>query len=138
MALQFFYEADGSQLIQEETIRYWLNKVAEKEGFVIDELNYIFVTDNYLLQINREYLQHDYLTDIITFDYVENHQVKGDIFISIDRVKDNAQDFQVSTTEELNRVMVHGLLHLMGYNDHSDKQKAEMRKKEDSYLAIYP
>lgn len=124
---------------QQEEWRIWLNSVAklENQKWTIIELNYIFCTDDYLHQLNVEYLQHDTLTDVITFDNSENQgEIEGDIFISIDRIKDNAQDFGVSINEELRRVMVHGLLHLLGYGDKTETEVKLMRSKENHYLQL--
>lgn len=105
---------------------------AEKKNF--GTLNYIFCNDAHLLQINREYLKHDTYTDIITFDYSEKKIISGDIFISIERVTENAEKFKQPFEIELQRVMVHGILHLIGYNDKSSQEKETMRAKEDFYL----
>ena len=96
----------------------------------------MFCSDEHLLEMNRSYLEHDYYTDIITFDYVEENVVSGDLFISIDRVRDNAKTLGQSVREELHRVMVHGLLHLLGYHDKSKEEQVEMRSKEDYYLTL--
>ena len=96
----------------------------------------IFCSDPYILDINQRYLQHDYFTDIITFDYCEGKVLSGDLFISIDTVRENAAEYGASFEEELNRVMVHGLLHLIGYDDHTPAEQQEMRSKEDYYLSI--
>lgn len=115
----------------------WLNNIAGIEKFKIINLSYSFCSDEYLLKINREHLNHDYLTDIITFDLSDDSgYIEGDIYISIDRVKDNARQMGVAMGLELKRVMVHGLLHLMGYGDKTKKEKIEMRAKEDAYLAL--
>lgn len=115
----------------------WLNEVAKQEGKRILELSYVFCSDDYLLQINQEYLNHDTLTDIVTFDNSEDpKKIEGDIFISIDRVKENGEKLSTSTTE-LERVMVHGLLHLLGYKDKKKEDKALMTEKEDFYIKQY-
>ena len=114
----------------------WIKKTIENEGFSLNELNYIFCSDEYLLQVNIEYLQHDTLTDIITFPYA-TAPIEGDIFISIERVRDNAKDFNVPFEQELRRVIIHGVLHLCGYGDKTDKQAAIMRQKEEAALAVY-
>jgi rRNA maturation RNase YbeY len=115
----------------------WLNEVAKQEGKKIQELTYVFCSDEYLLQINQEYLNHDTLTDIVTFDNSENpKKIEGDIFISIERVRENGN--KLGTTEtELERVMVHGLLHLLGYKDKKKEDKALMTEKEDFYIKQY-
>lgn len=115
----------------------WLNEVAKQEGKRILELTYVFCSDDYLLQINQEYLNHDTLTDIVTFDNSEDpKRIEGDIFISIDRVKENGDALGTKETE-LKRVMVHGLLHLLGYKDKKKEDKAIMTEKEDFYINQY-
>jgi probable rRNA maturation factor len=117
--------------------RSWLNEVAVNENRSIGNLNYIFCSDAYLSTINQEYLGHDTLTDIVTFDNAELASVlEGDIYISVERVADNAKQFEASFTSELHRVMVHGLLHLVGYKDKTASQKKIMRKKESVYLSL--
>lgn len=123
---------------KEESILIWFTKVCENKNFQLGELNLIFCSDSYLLEINQKYLNHDYYTDIITFDYVENQCVSGDLFISVERVKENAQKLKVSFEEELDRVMVHGLLHLIGYKDNNESKQAEIRAQEDFCLTLRP
>lgn len=108
--------------------------VAESEVRKLGDISIIFCSDNYILDVNMKYLQHDYFTDIITFDYCEGKTVSGDLFISIDSVRDNAMEYGTEFEDELNRVMVHGILHLIGYDDHNDADQAEMRRKENYYL----
>ena len=115
----------------------WITEACSTEGFLIHELNYIFCDDDYLLKINQDYLQHDYLTDIITFDYVSGKNVSGDLYISIDRVKENAEEFNASFDNELKRVMIHGVLHLMGYSDKTEAATAEMRAKEEEKIKLF-
>ena len=115
----------------------WLLKVAESEGYSVAALSYIFCNDQYLLELNQSYLSHDTFTDIITFDYSENRTLNGDLFISIDRVRDNAETFKASFDVELRRVMVHGLLHLAGYGDKSPEDEQLMRRKEDEKLKMF-
>jgi len=112
--------------------------VATAEGQSIGEINYIFCSDEYILSINEEYLNHDYYTDIITFDNRDNTQddIEADIFVSVDRVQENAQMIQVPFDTELRRVMVHGLLHLLGYHDKSEEEISQMREKEEAYLSL--
>ena len=121
------------QLVNQNLLSSWIEKTIESEGATLGAVSYIFCSDDYLHQMNVEYLNHDTLTDVITFPYNDN-PIEGDIFISIDRVKDNAQDLGVAFDDELHRVMIHGVLHLCGYSDKTDEQKAEMRQKEDEYL----
>ncbi|WP_374948490.1 rRNA maturation RNase YbeY [Mucilaginibacter sp.] len=131
-----FHEEDIAYKLNNKTaVRKWITDTIVNEGFDLEELTYVFCSDEYLLQINRQYLDHDTYTDIITFD---NSDVKGliigDIFISIERVKENAVKFGVTTGHELNRVMIHGALHLLGYKDKSPADKKKMTLKEDEYL----
>jgi rRNA maturation RNase YbeY len=125
------------KLDTETTYDLWITEACTTEGFLIHELNYIFCDDDYLLKINQDYLQHDYLTDIITFDYVSGKNVSGDLYISIDRVKENAKEFNVSFDNELKRVMIHGVLHLMGYSDKTEAATAEMRAKEEEKIKLF-
>ena len=113
----------------------WLKIVAESEGKRLGEVSVIFCSDKYILDINIKYLQHDYYTDIITFDYCEGSRLSGDLFISIDSVRGNASFYGVEFADELNRVIVHGLLHLIGYDDHTPEDIAVMRAKENFYLS---
>lgn len=117
-------------------VKTWLKKIAKKEGFKIQDLNYIFMSDKGLHKMNLEYLNHDTYTDIITFDNSEEEKtIEGDIFISIDRVKENAESFKTTFDNELRRVLAHGLLHLCGYKDKSEEDAKLMRIMEDRYLA---
>jgi len=116
-------------------LKKWLTNVALEEKKRVGELSFIFCSDDYLLDINRRFLNHDYYTDVITFDYSEDSYISGDIFISLDTVRVNAEEFRQTFESELFRVMVHGVLHLCEYKDHSDAEKQLMRKKEDYYLA---
>ena len=114
----------------------WLKLVAESEIRRLGEVNIIFCSDPYILDINLRYLQHDYFTDIITFDYCEGDKLSGDLFISVDSVRENALFYGTEFEEELHRVIVHGLLHLTGYDDHSEAEKKVMRSKENYYLSL--
>ena len=114
----------------------WLKMVAEAEGKRIGDISIVFCSDNYLLDINKKYLKHDYFTDIITFDYCEGNTLNGDLFISVDSVRSNAAFYETEFHVELRRVMVHGLLHLMGYDDHTDEDITQMRAKENACLLL--
>ena len=118
-------------LINEQIIR-----LIENEGKELGEIAIILCSDQYLLKMNRQYLEHDFFTDIITFNYNENQIVNGDLFISTDRVKENSAQYGISTSEELCRVIFHGLLHLTGYDDKTEKEKQLMREKENYYLSF--
>ena len=114
----------------------WLKMVAGSEIRKIGDINVIFCSDNYILDVNRKYLQHDYFTDIITFDYCEGKVLSGDLFISVDSVRENSIEFGTDFEEELHRVIVHGVLHLIGYDDHTEEDKKLMRQKENYYLKM--
>jgi rRNA maturation RNase YbeY len=131
----FVSEAVTFEMEDEEVIFRWLADVASVEGFVPRQLAYIFCSDEYLLSINRAYLNHDYYTDIITFPYGSEKMLAGDLFISIERVRENAVELGVEFREELSRVMLHGLLHLTGYGDTTDAEALEMRARENFHLA---
>jgi len=137
--IYFFLEEVTYTLKNKRLIREWLLRAVENEEYTIGALNYIFTSDNILLQLNKEYLRHFTLTDIITFDLAEKQgELTGDIFISIDRARENAKEFKVSLAEELNRLMIHGVLHLMGYKDKTLAEKEIMRAKEEFYLSLPP
>lgn len=115
----------------------WIKRVVEKEGATIEEINFIFCSDSYLLTLNQGFLKHNTLTDIITFDNSgPDAFISGEIYISIERVRENAAKFQVQFEDELNRVMIHGVLHLLGYKDKKPAEKALMRKKEEACLSL--
>lgn len=133
------YTAEG---VKRPKLRYrivstWLKQIIIKFGCVTGELTYIFCNDEYLRNINSKFLTHDYYTDIVTFDYCEDKVISGDLFISIDRVKENSALFMVSLNDELLRVIVHGLLHLLGYKDSSDNEKEVMRRMENECIFMY-
>lgn len=135
MAIHLFEEDVKVKINKKLSIKKWLKETIEKEGYKLSELNYIFCSDEYLLNMNVSYLNHDTLTDIITFDNSEEEGIIfGDIFISVDRVKENALKFKVDFLEELNRVMVHGALHLVGYKDKKKAEQEKMRERENYYL----
>ena len=134
-----FFEEDVTLNIQnKQAITQWIVQVVALEKQEIDNVNFIYCSDNYLLEINKTYLDHDYYTDIITFDNRDFQElpIDSDIFISIDRVKDNASTLSVSFEVELHRVMIHGILHLLGYKDKTDQQKQDMRDKEEASLSL--
>lgn len=136
-SIHFFTEEIDFTLKGKAGIRNWIKQTITHEGQQLRELNFIFCTDEYLLQINREYLNHDTYTDIVTFDNSElKGKIVGDIFISIERIRENAKRFKVAEWEELHRVMIHGVLHLLGYTDKSKKEKAQMTEKENQYLGL--
>jgi len=135
--IQFFSEDTSFKPNLKGSISLWIQQSITNEKFELVSLNFIFCSDNYLLNINQEYLNHDYYTDIITFDNsLEPNHVEGDIFISIDRVKENADQNSVPFPEELKRVLIHGVLHLCGYNDKTIEEKALMTEKENAYLTL--
>lgn len=123
-------------LSNEKEISLWIQEVITKEHLELGELSYVFCSDDFLHEMNLEYLEHDTLTDIITFDYREGQVISGEIYISTDRVAENAKEFSVSFEEELHRVMIHGILHISGYDDLSDTEEKQMRTKEDWALAL--
>ncbi len=136
--LKFFSEEIVFKHPQPQKTSKWIKTISESEGYKVGDINYIFCSDDYLLEINKEYLQHDYYTDIITFDNSEEEgKLEGDIFVSVDRVKDNAVTLGVDFETELRRVIIHGLLHLIGYEDTSDDLKKQMREKEDACLLLF-
>ncbi len=134
--ISFNYETDF-ELQNEAQYEDWISRIIESEGFDEGEINYIFCDDEYLHKINVEYLDHDTLTDIISFDYTVGNLIQGDIFVSIERVMDNANDFNVSFVEELKRVLSHGVLHYCGYKDKSPKDEALMRSKEEEKMQMF-
>jgi rRNA maturation RNase YbeY len=133
--INFFEEDISYKLNRKTALKRWITETIQAEGFKLKELNYIFCSDVYLLQINRQYLNHDTYTDIITFDNSENEKlIVGDIFISIDRIRENAANFSMTESDELHRVIIHGALHLLGYKDKTAVTKQKMTQKEDFYL----
>ncbi|ARN78475.1 rRNA maturation RNase YbeY [Nonlabens spongiae] len=134
--ISFHYQNDFTH-IDARNYRRWLCEVASVENNVIRKLDYIFCSDDYLLEINQQFLDHDTYTDIITFDYSSEGMLEGEIYISTDRVKDNAAVFDVDESDELRRVIVHGLLHLMGYGDKTLHEKNLMREKESEMMQMF-
>jgi len=138
MAVHFFSEDIDFKLPQKLRRKRWLMQLAAEAGFRIKELNYVFCSDEYLYQMNVDYLNHDTYTDIITFDNSEKaKELEGDIFISVDRVRENAKSVEVEEELELTRVLAHGLLHLMGYKDKAKEEASLMRLKEEEAIELY-
>lgn len=136
MAIHYNYET-GFKLASEFDYSDWISRIVSSEGHTLGELSFIFCGDDYLYEMNRTYLNHDTLTDIITFDYSTGKTISGDVFISIERVWDNAKGFGVEEKEELQRVMAHGVLHLLGYNDKSEEEALVMRAKENEKMKLF-
>ncbi|AZB09397.1 rRNA maturation RNase YbeY [Chryseobacterium sp. G0162] len=133
--IQFFYENLPESV--DTDYKQWLEDLILSEGKKLGEINYIFCDDEYLLKINQDYLQHDYYTDIITFDYVKGKTISAEIFVSLQRISDNASTLSRDYEDELRRVLAHGVLHLIGYKDKTEEEEKEMRRMEDLYLAKY-
>lgn len=133
--INYNYETEFS-LDDEVKLTGWINSLINEEGYRLEEINYVFCNDEYLHKLNVEFLNHDTLTDIISFDYTVGKLIQGDIFISIERVQDNAKDFGITLDNELHRVMAHGVLHYCGYKDKSDDEASVMRSKENYYLEL--
>jgi rRNA maturation RNase YbeY len=134
--ISFNYETNFI-LSNEAVYEEWISRIIDSEGFDEGEINYIFCDDEYLHKINVDYLAHDSLTDIISFDYTEGNFIQGDIFVSVERVKENAIEFDVSFEDEIKRVLAHGVLHYCGYKDKSSKEAAVMRSKEDEKIQMF-
>ena len=134
----FFYTEDCEMpsFFSEERVVEWLQVVARDYSRKIGSISFIFCSDPYILNVNRKYLQHDYYTDVITFDYVEGDVLSGDVFISLDTVKSNSEEYHTTYEDELNRVIVHSVLHLIGYKDKTDADAAEMRANENHCLEL--
>ncbi len=133
--IQFFFENIDIISLSDAT-KNWLINLIKNEQKKVGEINYIFCDDEYLLKVNRDFLQHDYYTDIITFDYVKGKTIAGDIFVSLPRISENAETHSKDFNLELHRVLAHGILHLCGYKDKTEEEVQEMRNKEDYYLNI--
>lgn len=137
MAIDFFYQKEDFQLTNEEWTRTWIEKVLNVHGYKSGTLQYIFLSDDDLLEINRSYLEHDYYTDIITFPLGDKEgRLDSDIYISVDRVRDNAQNYACEFKDELDRVMIHGILHLCGWKDKTEEEERTMRQKENEALSM--
>ncbi len=134
--IEFFYETDF-ELENETNYSDWISRIVVSENRRADGVSFIFCDDDYLLEINQKYLYHDTLTDIITFDYCDNALVNGDVFISVVRVRENAYKFKIGFEEELLRVMSHGVLHLLGYNDKTEEEIGLMRSKEEEKIKMF-
>ncbi|MCZ4407718.1 rRNA maturation RNase YbeY [Cryomorphaceae bacterium 1068] len=134
--VHFHAEHPDYHFDRQDDISEWIRLSCSKENVQIEQLDFIFCTDDDLLEINNKHLNHNYLTDVITFPYSEGELIAGDIFISIDRVKDNSSDLNTDSFDELCRVMIHGVLHLCGYHDKTEQEQAIMRNKEDYYLSL--
>jgi len=137
MPVHFHREQTSYQIRQKNNLKSWIRETILSEKKEESDINIILCSDDYLLEVNREYLQHDYYTDIITFDYVEGLLISGDLFISIDRIKENAKKENVPCETELRRVIIHGLLHLAGYKDKKKEDIKIIREKENFYLDMY-
>lgn len=136
--VSFFSEDIDFKVVNPLKTKKWIKNASISEGYKLSQLNYVFCSDEYLLEINKEYLDHDYFTDIITFDNSEeDKQLEGDIYISVDRVRENAATFHTDFDTEMRRVLIHGLLHLAGHEDSSEALKTAMRAKEDEYLRLF-
>lgn len=134
--INYFFEEISTIAINED-ISTWLEDIIVNEEKKLGKIQYIFCDDEYLLHVNRKYLQHDFYTDIITFDYVKGKKISGDIFVSLPRIKDNAVQLSTDENEELKRVLAHGILHLCGYKDKSEEEQTMMTEKENYYLSKY-
>lgn len=137
MPVRFFYEAVTFRIKNPRKTVHWIKESAKREKRGIGDINYIFCSDDYLLALNQEFLSHKTLTDIITFDYSEAGAISGEIYISLERVRENSLKFKTTLQNEILRVMIHGVLHLVGYKDKKPKEVAEMRKKEEAYLSLW-
>ncbi|MDD2489597.1 MAG: rRNA maturation RNase YbeY [Bacteroidales bacterium] len=134
MAISFNFVKTKDVISQKNKIKSWIKNVVEQKGKSIGDISYIFCDDEYLLEINKTYLEHDFFTDIITFDYSDKEKIAGDLFISIDRVRENSLTHNENFEKELHRVIIHGILHLLGLKDKTEKQAKQMRKAEEECL----
>lgn len=136
MAINYFAEDIKMPAIKKKEITRWIKAVANSYNKTVGEISYIFCNDNRILEVNKQYLQHDYYTDIITFDYSENNCINGDIFISLDTVQSNAEQYNQTFADELHRIIIHGILHLCGIKDKGEKERAEMTRCENQALEL--
>ena len=137
MSIRFSSQIETLELSDAEKVKKWISEVVLRRGKMVGNISYLFCDDEYMIGVNQQYLDHDTYTDIITFDYVVADLVSGDIFISVDRVGENAQQFNVPLEEELHRVIIHGVLHLLGQGDKTDSEAAEMRRQEQESLDLW-
>lgn len=135
--ISFHNQSISFKLKEKTKIKQWIKTITEKEKHILGDINYVFCTDDELLEINQKHLNHNTYTDIITFDYTESKTINSDIFISIDRITENAKKFEVTFEDELHRVMIHGILHLCGYKDKTKADSELMRKKENQALKLF-
>ena len=136
MAVYFFNEDIDLPQVNKKRVKKWLQLIVKNHTKTLGDINYIFTSDSYILQINQEHLNHDYYTDVITFDYTENNKISGDIYISLDTVKSNAELLKQEFNKEFHRVIIHGILHLIGFKDKTEPDAKEMRKQEETSLEI--
>lgn len=137
MAILFSTENIKFDLKEKMKVKRWISEIVKSQGKRVGDVNYLFCDDAYLIEVNRSYLDHDTYTDIITFDYVEGDRISGDILISVERVKENAATFHATFEQELHRVIIHGVLHLLGQGDKSEAEAKVMRSREDAALALW-
>ena len=138
MAISFYAENTTLPSINQDAVSLWIKMVAETYGKKTGDISYIFCSDEKILEVNRQYLRHDYYTDIITFDYTSKNKISGDLFISLDTVRTNSEKFSTSYNEELHRTIIHGILHLCGINDKGPGERAVMEEHENRALALLP
>jgi len=136
MGIHYFGEDVSFPKLKKRNTTNWIRRAIILEEKILGDISFIFCSDEYLLEVNRKYLQHDYFTDIITFDYVAGNIISGDIFISIDRIKENSILFETNLANELHRIIIHGVLHLLGYKDKKKEDKKIMTEKENFYLKV--
>ena len=136
MGIQYFNEDVPLPKLKKRKSTNWIKETILSEGKRVGDISFIFCSDKYLLEVNKTYLDHDYFTDIITFDYVEGTLINGDIFISVDRVRENSTEFKTTFEDELNRILIHGILHLLGYKDKKKSDKFLMTEKEDYFINL--
>ena len=136
--VNFFYEDDFNLSLNKKEVRFWIKNVVKKENKKLSYLNFVFCTDSYLLELTQKYLKHNSLTDVIAFDFSESKKtIEGDVYISVDRVKENAKKYSPSFKKELLRVLLHGVLHLIGYKDKTKEQKKIMASKENVFVSVF-